>query len=199
MLSGVADYFASRAKKNPVTGKYDIRRVFGPDELKGMVDNNTYTNALVRYCLMAAGDAARVLGQRANPKWTNVAKNIALPYDKASDRYLAREADDGVKTKQADGELVLYPPRCRCPKRRRRTRSTSTPHAPSKTVTATASIHALLAARLGRQRKPSSISEIPTARSCAGRSCCSRKSAAWTGRVRDGRGRRAAKRRLRLR
>jgi trehalose/maltose hydrolase-like predicted phosphorylase len=115
------------------------------------VDNNTYTNALARYCLLAAGDAARIVGRPANPKWASVAANIALPYDKANDRYLAREDDDGTKTKQADGELVLYP--AALPMRPQTATNTFDFHAarPIRNGPAmTASIHALLAARLGR-------------------------------------------------
>ena len=57
MLSAIADHFASRAKKNPTTGQYEIKTVFGPDELKGRVDNNTYTNAMAANCLRYAGEA----------------------------------------------------------------------------------------------------------------------------------------------
>ncbi len=150
VLSAVADHFASRAKKNPATGKYDIRSVFGPDESAGKVDNNTYTNALARYCLQAAGAAAKIIGKPANPAWASVAASIALPYDKANDRYLARENDNGRPTKQADGELVLYP--AALPMKDNTARNTFAYHAarPIKNGPAmTASIHALLAARLG--------------------------------------------------
>jgi len=152
VLSAVADHFASRAKKNPATGKYDIRGVFGPDESAGKVDNNIYTNALARYCLLAAGQAAKVVGKPANPAWAAVAANIALPYDKTNDRYLARENDNGRPTKQADGELVLYP--AALPMKESTARSTFAYHTarPIKNGPAmTASIHALLAARLGQK------------------------------------------------
>jgi trehalose/maltose hydrolase-like predicted phosphorylase len=151
VLSAVADYWASRARKNPATGKYDVRGVFGPDELKGRVDNNTYTNALARYCLRAAGAAARAVGERANPRWAEVADKIALPFDAANRRYLARENDDGRRTKQADGELVLYP--AALPMDAQTAANTFDFHAarPIRNGPAmTASIHALLAARLGR-------------------------------------------------
>jgi trehalose/maltose hydrolase-like predicted phosphorylase len=151
LLSGIADYWASRAKKNPATGKYDVRGVVGPDELKGTVDNNTYTNALAGYCLLAANEAARVIGQPAKPQWAIVAKNLALPFDKAKNRYLARENDTGEKTKQADGELLLYP--AELPMDRKTAEATFDFHAarPIKNGPAmTTSIHALIAARLGR-------------------------------------------------
>lgn len=151
VLSGVADHFASRAKKNAATGKYEIKGVFGPDENKGKVDNNTYTNALAKYCLEAAGKAASVVGKPATPKWAEVAKNIALPFDKAKGAYLTRDADELSSTKQADGELVIYPARLPMPKAT--AEKTFDLHAPRPIKSGpamTASMHALIAARLGR-------------------------------------------------
>jgi trehalose/maltose hydrolase-like predicted phosphorylase len=151
VLSGVADYFASRAEKDAGGGEYEIRRVFGPDENKGTVDNNTYTNALARRCLLAAREAAGVVGRGANPRWAAVAHRLALPYDRANDRYLAREGDKGERTKQADGELILYP--AALPMGKQTAAHTFDFHAarpiPSGPAMTT-SIHALLAARLGR-------------------------------------------------
>jgi trehalose/maltose hydrolase-like predicted phosphorylase len=151
VLSGVADHFASRAKKSATTGKYEIKGVFGPDENKGKVDNNTYTNALAKYCMEAAGEASTVVGKPANPKWAEVAKNIALPFDKAKGAYLARDADELNSTKQADGELVIYPARLPMPKET--AEKTFDLHAPRPIKSGpamTASMHALIAARLGR-------------------------------------------------
>jgi trehalose/maltose hydrolase-like predicted phosphorylase len=151
VLSGVADYFASRATKNAQTGKWDIRSVFGPDELKGRVDNNTYTNALARYCLLAAGEAARIVRRPANSKWASVAANIALPYDKANDRYLAREMTTARRPSRRTANWCCIRPPCRCVQQT--AANTFDFHAarPIRNGPAmTASIHALLAARLGR-------------------------------------------------
>lgn len=151
VLSGVADYFAMRAKKNPATGKWAITGVTGPDELKMNVDNNTYTNALARYCLLAATDAARTLNKRAEPRWAEVARSLALPFDTTNNRYLARDSDDGARTKQADGELVIYP--AALPMDAKTAAATFDYHS-ARPITngpaMTASIHALIAARLGR-------------------------------------------------
>ena len=151
LLSGVADYFASRAVKNAQTGKYDINGVFGPDELKGTVNNNTYTNAMAANVLRYAGQAAKITNQKADPKWETVAQNLTLPFDKASNRFLAREADTGEKTKQADGELLLFP--AELPMSAQTAEATFDSHKtrPIKNGPAmTDSSHALIAARLGR-------------------------------------------------
>ena len=151
LLSGVADYWSTRAKLNAQTGQYDINGVYGPDELHGTASNNTYTNALARACLEAATRAAQVVGQPANPRWAQVAAKLALPFDKSHNRYLARQNDDGGKTKQADGELVLYP--ARLPMKDETARATFAFHAarPIQNGPAmTASIHALIAARFNQ-------------------------------------------------
>lgn len=152
LLSNIADYFATKAKKNPTTGKYDIKDVTGPDEFGIGVTNNTYTNAMARNVLLAATEAAKIVKQPANPTWAAVAKDIALPFDKANNRYLKYEKDDGKPgTKQADGELILYP--AELPMDRKTAEATFDFHAarPIKNGPAmTDSIHALIAARLGR-------------------------------------------------
>ncbi len=151
VLSAIADFWASRAKKNPQTGKWDVLDVYGPDENKGEADNNTYTNALARYCLLAASDAAKIVGQPANPKWKTVAANIALPFDKKGGYYLARQNDEGKATKQADGELVLYPAALPMDRKTAEATFDFNSKRPIKNGPAmTDAMHALIAARLGR-------------------------------------------------
>ncbi|MBC8140567.1 MAG: glycoside hydrolase family 65 protein, partial [Armatimonadetes bacterium] len=150
VISGVADHFASRAKKGG-DGAYHINKVFGPDENRGTVNDNTYTNALAKYCLESAGDAAKAVNQPANAQWGVVAKNIALPFDKKRGAYQARASDDDRPTKQADGELVIYPARLSMDKAT--AEKTFDYHSPRPIKTGpamTASMHALIAARLGR-------------------------------------------------
>jgi trehalose/maltose hydrolase-like predicted phosphorylase len=151
VLSAVADYWASRAKKDPADGKYHVKGVTGPDESRTGVDDNTYTNAMARYVLRAAGAAAKVVGKPANPKWADVAENIALPFDKAKGAYLARANDGGEKTKQADGELTIYPAKLAMDKA---TAEKTFDYNAARPITngpaMTDSIHALIAARLGR-------------------------------------------------
>ena len=151
LLSAVADYWATRAKLDPADGKYHVRKVFGPDENKGTVDDNTYTNAMARNCLLAATDAAKIVGQPVNPAWATVAAKIALPFDTAHNRYLTRANDEGAKTKQADGELVIYPAELPMDKAVASATFDFQAARPIQNGPAmTASVHALIAARLGR-------------------------------------------------
>lgn len=109
VISGVADYWTSRAKFNLRTKKYDILRVLGPDENGGIVDNNSFTNAMAKNCLQNAIAASRVLEIRSNPQWNEVARQLDLPFDAKRGVYLKNRDDNGQKTKQADGELMIYP------------------------------------------------------------------------------------------
>ena len=147
LLSGIAEYFASKVKKN-VAGGYDLGPLTGPDELHMKVTNNAYTNAMVMNCLNAATEAAKLLGKPTNPLWASVAKGLLIP--KNADGVILRcDGDEGKPgTKQADGELLLWP--------------AQHPDADAKTFdfhkkrpikngpAMTDSVHALIAARLGR-------------------------------------------------
>ncbi|MDX1931341.1 MAG: hypothetical protein SFU56_01925 [Capsulimonadales bacterium] len=150
LLSNIADYFATRARKN-AGGKFEILKVYGPDENKGECDNNTYTNAMAQNVLRYATEAAKIIGKPANPQWKTVADNLTLPFDTANGRYLAREGDKGEKTKQADGELLLWPASL---KMDRKTAEATFDFHKARPIASgpamTDSIHALIAARLGR-------------------------------------------------
>lgn len=154
VISGVADFWASRAKLNVKTGKYDILQVLGPDESGGMVDNNTFTNAMAKRCLENAIAASRVLDLKPNPKWQIVAQKLALPFDFKRQIYLKNRNDKGDKTKQADGELMIYPaalPMSRAIAERtfdfHRTRPIR--FGPAMTT----SVHTIISARLGRKNE----------------------------------------------
>jgi kojibiose phosphorylase len=91
-----AVYWASRAE--PENGRYSIRDVIGPDEYHEHVDNNVYTNMMVRWHLTLAREAhawlhthapeeAGVLNQRLSltpevlAKWQHIADHIVIAQD----------------------------------------------------------------------------------------------------------------------
>jgi protein-glucosylgalactosylhydroxylysine glucosidase len=147
LISNIADYFATCAQKN-ATGGFDIADVTGPDELNPNVKNNTYTNAMAKNALTHATEAAKILGKPANTNWKTVADKLVLPKN-AEGIYLRCEGDNGKKgTKQADGELLLWPAQLAGADAK-----TFDFHKvrPIKNGPAmTDSVHALIAARLGR-------------------------------------------------
>ncbi len=154
VISDVADFWASRAKWNAKTGKYDILQVLGPDENGGIVDNNLFTNAMAKSCLENAISANRVLDIRPNPQWKIVAQKLSLPFDSRRKIFLKNDRDSAQGTKQADAELAIYP--AHLPMSRdvmQRTfdfhRARPTRFGPAMTT----SIHTIIAARLGRNEQ----------------------------------------------
>lgn len=154
VISAVADFFVSRAKKDE-NGAYHLAKVTGPDELHMGVTDNGYTNAMVAACLRAAGSAADALGKNAPGKWSEVLNALHFARNPETGVYLRCEGDDGKPgTKQADGELMLWP--AQLPMSPDIATKTFDFHAkrPIKNGPAmTSSVHALIQARLGRPKE----------------------------------------------
>lgn len=147
LLSSIADFWASRATKT--ARGWEILKVIGPDELQNTpLDNNAYTNAMAQRCLFAAAEVGKALGKPLNPQWATVANGMYLP--KNSDGVILKCDDDKGKpgTKQADGELLLWP--AQLPAADARTFDFHKVRPIKNGPAMTDSVHALIAARLGR-------------------------------------------------
>ncbi|XP_055712851.1 protein-glucosylgalactosylhydroxylysine glucosidase-like isoform X2 [Phlebotomus papatasi] len=107
----IAQFWASRAKFNSTTNKYDIRNVMGPDEDHENVDNNFYTNIAAKQSLQFGDFTACVCSDDSDHgNWTYIADNIALPYDSILNYHPQFEGyQPGTQIKQADVILVGYP------------------------------------------------------------------------------------------
>ncbi|MFM7321469.1 MAG: hypothetical protein ACKO5K_08100 [Armatimonadota bacterium] len=148
MLRDVANHFVSRAVRRGA--KFSLPKVTGPDELEMGVDDNAYTNALVIRVLRDANAIAREMNERPDPRWIELAQGLQVPFDPKRRIFLKHSRDNGRKTKQADGELLLWP--VRHPMDAEVERGTFDFHRarPIRNGPAmTSSIHALVAARLG--------------------------------------------------
>ena len=154
VISAVADYFCSRAKKDE-NGAYHIAKVNGPDELHMGVTDNGYTNAMAAACLRAASTAADVLGKNAPENWSEVLNALQFVRDPKTGVYLRCAGDDGKPgTKQADGELMIWP--AQLPMTPELATKTFDFHAKRPIPTGPAmtdSVHALIQARLGRAKE----------------------------------------------
>jgi trehalose/maltose hydrolase-like predicted phosphorylase len=83
-------------------------KVTGPDELNMGVEENAYTNAMAKKVLTAATTFSRAAGKPINERWNVLANELVIPM--TSQGNIAKcKNDDGKKTKQADGELALWP------------------------------------------------------------------------------------------
>lgn len=155
ILSATARYWVSRATKG-VDAKYHIRRVISPDEDAGIVTDDAWTNGVVRANLRAAMRAANITHQPADLRWAAVAKAIYLPYDRTRriPAESVRPMGEHFIAKQADALLLAYP--LDAPLDRATQGRMLDFYVPrvSKTGPAmTASMEAIVAARLGRRQQ----------------------------------------------
>ncbi len=107
LLKEVADYWVSRSHKNE-DGSYSIKNVVGANEFAPNVDDNAFTNGSAITALQYATEAAKTVGESANPDWANVASKIRIL--KFPDGTTKEHATyDGERIKQADVNLLTYP------------------------------------------------------------------------------------------
>ena len=128
-------------------------KVTGPDELNMGVEENAYTNALAKRVLRGATQFSRAAGKQINPRWDVLASELKIPM--TPDGIIAKcTNDDGKKTKQADGELALWPGNATTELDLLGKSFDYHKTRPIKNGPAmTDAIHALIAARLGRQQE----------------------------------------------
>lgn len=151
VLRATADYWVSRVWYNQPADRYEILDVMGPDEVRGPVDNNAWTNSMAQLNLDAAARAAEIVGGPGDPRWRAVAKKLWIPFDATEGRYVQCGAPDQRGHKQADCELLLYPRRLRMAEEvAARTfdhyKASVSQYGPAMTT----SIYATIAAQLGR-------------------------------------------------
>ncbi|NLC55918.1 MAG: glycoside hydrolase family 65 protein [Armatimonadetes bacterium] len=149
VLRATADYWLSRVVR--AGERYEIHGVMGPDETRGPVNNNAWTNAMAQLNLEVAARAARLVGETPDPRWSAVAARLWIPFDPRAGRYRQHDQEEQAGHKQADCELLIYPRRLAMPDEvAARTydhyKSLVSTYGPAMT----ASIYATIAARLGR-------------------------------------------------
>lgn len=107
MLKEVAKFWVSRVERNG-PGRYEINNVIGANEWEENIDNNAFTNGMVKTVLEYAALAGEALGHVPDPDWRHVAANI--PILKFPDGTTRENATyDGVIIKQGDVNLLAYP------------------------------------------------------------------------------------------
>lgn len=107
VLREVAKFWCSRVERNG-EGKYEINNVIGANEFEENIDNNAFTNGMVKTVLEYSAKAAEALGYTPDPDWRHVASNI--PILKFPDGTTKENSTyDGAIIKQADVNLLAYP------------------------------------------------------------------------------------------
>ena len=107
VIKECADFWVSRVERNG-PGKYDIKNVVAADEWAENIDNNAFTNAAAKANLLYAVMAAKIVNEKPDDEWVDVANNI--PILKLSNGVTAEHATyRGEKIKQTDVNLLSYP------------------------------------------------------------------------------------------
>jgi trehalose/maltose hydrolase-like predicted phosphorylase len=107
VLKEVADFWISRVEpKGP--NRYEINNVIGANEWQENIDNNAFTNGMVKTVLEYASLAAEALNEKPNTDWRHVAENIPiLKFPDGTTK--ENETYDGIEIKQGDVNLLAYP------------------------------------------------------------------------------------------
>jgi trehalose/maltose hydrolase-like predicted phosphorylase len=110
VLRNVADFWASRASWNADKKRYEIVHVTSVAESYNDVPNDTFTNVSAQKALTIAASAAALIGERADPHWTDVAAKLYIPFSESEQRHL--DFDAGVPRAPLEGSTVgmlMYP------------------------------------------------------------------------------------------
>jgi len=108
LLRGIADFWVSRVTHG-VDNKYHILSVMPPDEYHYPVDDSIVTNVVARITLQAASEAAKVLGRPIGSNWSDIVKNMFIPFDEQKQIHPEFAAYKGDKVKQGDVILLGWP------------------------------------------------------------------------------------------
>lgn len=107
ILIEVAKFWMSRVE-DVGNDRYEINNVIGANEFEENVDNNAFTNGMVKTVLEYASLAAETLGMSPNPEWREVAAGIPiLTFPDGTTK--ENESYAGQEIKQADVTLLSYP------------------------------------------------------------------------------------------
>ncbi|GLQ88475.1 glycosyl hydrolase family 95 catalytic domain-containing protein [Dyella flagellata] len=88
VIREVAQFWASRVTYNKAADRYEIMHVTSPDEAYDDVPNDSFTNAAARKALDIAVEAAKTVGEPADPQWTLIAAKMYIPFLEKEQRHL---------------------------------------------------------------------------------------------------------------
>ena len=107
VLKEVAAFWSSRVERNG-PGRYEINNVIGANEWEENIDNNAFTNGMVKTVMEYASLAAEALGKTPPADWREVAINVPiLKFPDGTTK--ENETYAGQTIKQADVNLLAYP------------------------------------------------------------------------------------------
>ncbi len=92
VIRGIAEFWTSRVVYDRAHDRYEIHHVTSPDEAYNDVPNDSFTNAAARKALEIATKAAAIVGEKADPKWSEIAHKMFVPFDEKNQRHLDFDA-----------------------------------------------------------------------------------------------------------
>jgi trehalose/maltose hydrolase-like predicted phosphorylase len=97
VIREVAKFWASRATYNAQAHRYDIAHLTSVAESYNDIVNDTFTNLAAAKALRIAAAAAKVLGERPEPLWERVAKELYIPMAPDGAHHLAFDPSVAVR------------------------------------------------------------------------------------------------------
>jgi trehalose/maltose hydrolase-like predicted phosphorylase len=91
VIQETAAFWVNRSEYNPADGKYHIKNVVSVSEGLIGVSDDAYTNAVARKNLENAVAASKRIGKPADPRWSEVAAKLHIPYDSATEIFRTYE------------------------------------------------------------------------------------------------------------
>ncbi|HEX7337728.1 MAG TPA: hypothetical protein VF252_11025 [Gemmatimonadales bacterium] len=91
VIQGTAEFWVSRSEYDRSDGRYHIRNVVSVSEGLIGVGNDAYTNAVARKNLEIATAASKRVGKPDDPRWSEIAGKLHIPYDSVSEIYRTYE------------------------------------------------------------------------------------------------------------
>jgi trehalose/maltose hydrolase-like predicted phosphorylase len=88
VIREIAQFWTSRVTYNQAAGRYEIMHVTSPDEAYDDVPNDSFTNAAARKALQIAIEAAKKVGEPADPQWSTIASKMYIPFLDKEQRHL---------------------------------------------------------------------------------------------------------------
>jgi trehalose/maltose hydrolase-like predicted phosphorylase len=89
VIHDIAEFWASRATYDAAKHRYEIHDVVSVMEPYAHVDDDTFTNASAAKALRIATAAAKAIGAQPDPRWTQIADPLDIPFSKAGRHHLA--------------------------------------------------------------------------------------------------------------
>jgi trehalose/maltose hydrolase-like predicted phosphorylase len=154
ILQATADNWVARAKPDG-SGGLAFFQVTTPDELARQVDHSAWTQHVARVNLEFATEAAGLVGAKADPRWAQTAAKLGYLRDPQTKLILPYKGfTDKTRAKQADLLLIMHPGEEQLSDDEMgKTYDHYAPRVIDNGPAMTDAIHAVIAARLGRDEE----------------------------------------------